>query len=93
MVVVRSLWLSLGRCGCHQVVVVVVAIVVCSYYGVSKSGVGSVAVAPHLDTDCEVVVELPVLLLPVLVLDVFHCCRCHLDEVVTMSLVWLGEKD
>jgi len=52
-------------------VVVVVAVVVCSRYGVPKPGVGSV-VAPHLDADREVVVELPVSSLPVLELCVVH---------------------
>ena len=74
MVVVRLLWLLSGCCGCHQVIVVVVTIVVCSRYSIPKSGVGSVVVAPYLDTDCEVVVELPVLSLPVLALDIFHHC-------------------
>ena len=93
VVVIRSLWLLLGHCGCCWVIVVVVAVVVCSHYGIPKSRVGSVVVVPHLDTDCEVIVELPVLSLPALALDIFHCCQCHLDEVVTMSLVWLGEKN
>jgi len=74
------------------VVVVVVAVVVCSRYGVPKPGVG-VVVAPHLDVDREVVVEPPVLSLPALALGVVHRRRCHLVEVVAMSLVWLGEKD
>jgi len=73
-------------------VVVVVAVVVCSRYGVPKPGVGGV-VAPHLDADREVVVELPVSSLPVLELGVVHRRRCRLVEVVAMSLVWLGEKD